>query len=224
MKDALRRDVSHELKTPVAKHAMQLEILQPLLGEERLSESERQALIVMEESVRRQMSVIRNLLNLSRLESGGRQYLLEEVYLDKLVRKVLADYEESIELHGIAVSVDMPEIRLKSDIEMLWHVFSNLISNAIKFQRTENSPKITVSARQEKDQAVVRIEDSGIGMDREVRDSIFTRFFQASPSSEGSGVGLTICKRIVEDLGGELSLDSPGVDRGSVAEVRLPLR
>lgn len=222
MKDALIRDVSHELKTPVAKHAMQLEMLQPLLREGRLTESERQALSVMDESVHRQMSVIRNLLNLSRLEAGGRQYRLEEVHLDKLVRKVLKDYRESIDLHRIAVSVDMPEIILESDVEMLWHVFSNLLSNAIKFRRTENSPEITISARLDTGSAVVRIEDNGIGMAREVQESIFTRFFQASPSSEGSGVGLTICKRIVEDLGGSLSLESPGIDRGSVATVRLP--
>ena len=71
MKDGLIRDVSHELKTPVAKHAMQLEILKPIIEKHHLTENESSALLIMEESIRRQESVIRNLLDLSRLEGGG---------------------------------------------------------------------------------------------------------------------------------------------------------
>jgi PAS domain S-box-containing protein len=116
MKDALLRDVSHELKTPVAKHAMQLEILRPLLGNNRTTEDERKAFSVMQESIRRQESVIHNLLSLARLESGGRRYSRESFRLDKLVEKVLEDYAESIETRGIAVSVTIPEISMSSDI------------------------------------------------------------------------------------------------------------
>jgi PAS domain S-box-containing protein len=223
MKDALLRDVSHELKTPVAKHAMQLEILRPLLGSSRTTEGERRAFSVMQESIRRQESVIRNLLSLARLESGGRQYSREPFRLDKLVEKVLEDYAESIETRGIAVSVVMPEISMSSDIEMLWHVLSNLLSNAIKFQRREGLPKISISARTQNEHVIVKIEDNGIGMSREVQERIFSRFFQATASIEGSGVGLTICKRIVEELGGSIRMESKGIGLGSAVEVTLPM-
>jgi signal transduction histidine kinase len=223
MKDALLRDVSHELKTPVAKHAMQLEILRPLFDEKRTTEDERRAFSVMEKSIRRQESGIRNLLNLDRLESGGRHYSRETFRLDKLVEKVLEDYGENIETRGIDVSADMPEISISSDIEMLWHVFSNLISNAIKFQRRDGSPKISISAQATSDRVIVKVEDNGIGMSREAREKIFTRFYQASASVEGSGVGLTICRRIVEDLGGSIGIASKGAGTGCVIEVTLPL-
>ncbi len=223
MKDALLRDVSHELKTPVAKHAMQLEILRPLLGNSRTTEVERRAFSVMQESVRRQESVIRNLLSLARLESGGRQYSREPFRLDKLVEKVLEDYADSIETGGIAVSATMPEISMSSDIEMLWHVLSNLLSNAIKFQRREGLPKISISARTQNENVIVKIEDNGIGMSREVQERIFSRFFQATASAEGSGVGLTICKRIVGDLGGSIRVESKGIGLGSAVEVTLPM-
>jgi PAS domain S-box-containing protein len=223
MKDALLRDVSHELKTPVAKHAMQLEILRPLMGSNRTTEEERRAFSVMADSIRRQESVIRNLLSLARLESGGRRYGRESFRLDKLVEKVLEDYAESIEIRGIAVSVSMPEISMSSDIEMLWHVLSNLLSNAIKFQRHEGVSEISISSQVQNKHVIVKIEDNGIGMIREVQESIFSRFFQASASIEGSGVGLTICKRIVEDLGGSIRMASQGTGQGSTVEVTLPI-
>jgi len=223
MKDALLRDVSHELKTPVAKHAMQLEILRPLLGDNRTTGEEKKAFFVMEKGIRRQESVIRNLLSLARLETGGRQYERASFRLDKLVEKVLEDYAENIEISGIAVSVNIPEISLSSDIEMLWHVLSNLLSNAIKFQRRKGAAEIAISAHTQAEHVVVTVEDNGVGMSREVQEKIFSRFFQASASVEGSGVGLTICKRIVEGLGGSIRMESKGIGLGSTVEVRLPL-
>jgi signal transduction histidine kinase len=139
------------------------------------------------------------------------------------VEKVLEDYGESIETRGIAVSLKMPEISMSSDIEMLWHVLSNLISNAIKFQRRAGSPKISISAQAQNEHVIVKVEDNGIGMSLEAQERIFSRFYQASASVEGSGVGLTICKRIVEDLGGSIGIASKGVGHGCAIEVTLPL-
>jgi PAS domain S-box-containing protein len=222
MKDALIRDVSHELKTPVAKHAMQLEILRPLLANHRLSEGEQRAFAVMEESIRRQMRVIRNLLDLARLETGGRQYRREPVNLGEQLSKVAAEYADSIKDNNIEVSMDFPDTTVQSDAEMLWHVFSNIVSNAIKFRRQDGTPRIDVSILSGRESVTVRFQDNGIGMSRKLLENIFSRFFQASPSIEGSGIGLTICKRIMEDLGGSISVDSQGMGRGTIVEVKLP--
>lgn len=222
MKDALIRDVSHELKTPVAKHAMQLEILRPLLENHSLSEGELRAFSVMEESIRRQMRVIRNLLDLARLESGGRQYRRESVRLDELLSKVAAEYADNIKDDNIEVSMDLPDTTIQSDSEMLWHVFSNIVSNAIKFRRQDGTPKIDVSILSGRESVTVIFQDNGIGMSRKFLESVFSRFYQASASIEGSGIGLTICKRIVEDLGGSISVDSHGTGRGTIVEVKLP--
>jgi signal transduction histidine kinase len=223
MKDALLRDVAHELKTPVAKHAMQLEILRPLLTVHRITPQEQRAFVVMEESIRRQQSVVRNLLNLTRLEAGGRVYRKEPLSLATVLRRVQEDYQYAFDSYGIDFCLEVPEMTLVGDEEMLWHVFSNLVNNAIKFRRQEGQPHIAVRARVEGERVSVRVEDDGIGLSAEELEKVFTRFYQGTASSEGSGVGLSICKRITEDLGGRIRMESPGKGKGCTAVVELPL-
>jgi signal transduction histidine kinase len=223
MKDALLRDVAHELKTPVAKHSMQLEILRPMLKAHRITAQEERAFTVMEESIRRQQSVVRNLLNLTRLEAGGRVYRREPMSLSVVLRRVQEDYQYAFDTYGIAFSLEVPEITLIGDDEMLWHVFSNLVNNAIKFRRQQGQPHISVRATVEGKRAIVRVADDGIGVSAEELEKVFTRFFQGTASSEGSGVGLSICKRITEDLGGSIRMESPGKGGGSTVVVELPV-
>jgi signal transduction histidine kinase len=223
MKDALVRDVAHELKTPVAKHAMQLEILRPLLKAHRISPQEQRAFAVMEESILRQQSVVRNLLDLTRLEAGGRVYRKEPLSLRAVLRRVQEDYQYAFDTYGIVFTLDLPELTLVGDDEMLWHVFSNLVNNAIKFRRRDGQPHIAVHAAVEGDRVVVRVEDDGIGLSAEELAKVFTRFYQVTASAEGSGVGLNICKRIAEDLGGRIRMESPGKGKGSTVVVELPL-
>jgi signal transduction histidine kinase len=223
MKDALLRDVAHELKTPVAKHAMQLEILRPLLKAHRISPQEQRAFTVMEESIRRQQSVVRNLLDLTRLEAGGRVYRKEPFNLAAVLGRVQEDYQYAFDTYGIAFTLDVPDLTLVGDDEMLWHVFSNLVNNAIKFRRRDGQPHIAVRAAAAGDRVVVRVEDDGIGLTAEEQAKVFTRFFQVTAATEGSGVGLSICKRITEDLGGTIRMESAGKGRGSTAIVELPL-
>jgi len=223
MKDALLRDVAHELKTPVAKHAMQLEILRPLVKAHRITPQEERAFAVMEESIRRQQSVVSNLLNLTRLEAGGRVYRKEPLSLAAVLRRVQEDYQYAFDTYGIAFSLAVPQMTLVGDDEMLWHVFSNLVNNAIKFRRREGQPHISVTAMVKGAWVTVRIEDDGIGVSPEEQPKVFTSFYQSTASSEGSGVGLSICKRITEDLGGRIRMESPGPGKGSTFIVELPL-
>jgi signal transduction histidine kinase len=222
MKDTLIRDVSHELKTPVAKHAMQLEILKSIALADRLSEKEQKALVVMEESIRRQEAVIRNLLDLSRLEAGVRQYQHEPVQLDRLLAKVVEDYRHASDVHNIEVDVTVPPLVISSDAEMLWHLFSNIVNNSIKFRPKGVPGKISISAEQRNGEVQVSVRDDGIGMDAEHIDKAFSRFYQASTSCEGSGVGLTICQMIAQGLGGRILLESEGRGKGVTVTVALP--
>jgi len=223
MKDALLRDVAHELKTPVAKHAMQLEILRPLVKAHRITPQEQRAFDVMEESIRRQQSVVSNLLNLTRLEAGGRVYRKDTLSLAAVLRRVQEDYQYAIDTYGIAFSLEMPELTIVGDEEMLWHVFSNLVNNAIKFRRREGQPHISVRGAAEGGRATVRVEDDGIGVSAEELEKVFTSFYQGTASTEGSGVGLSICKRITEDLGGRIRMESPGKGKGCSTIVEFPL-
>ena len=103
---------------------------------------------------------------------------------------------------------------MRSDVEMLWQVLSNLIGNAIKY-RKEDGPSLVRISMEEKDEALqIRVEDNGIGLSEEEKERAFERFFQASPSMEGIGVGLSIARTIVNDLGGMIWIESEGKGRG----------
>jgi PAS domain S-box-containing protein len=221
MKDSFVRAVSHELKTPVAKHFMHLEMLRPLLDKHPLSEQELRAFRVMEESVHRQQQVIRNLLDLSRLESGQVSGRIEEILLDGLLREVVEDYRYALDSHGMEILFDVSPLGIRSDREMLWHVFSNLVGNAIKF-RDPVTPKLTVSVRRDEGGVLAQLKDNGIGIDGKDKEKLFTSFFQGTSSTEGSGVGLTICRMIVEGLGGKIWMESEGRGRGATVCVHLP--
>jgi len=222
MKDSLLRDVSHELKTPVAKHAMQLEILAPLIESLQMNEQQAKAFQVMRENVRRQEGVIRNLLDLARLESKGRVYNRQKVTLDSIISKVRSDYQDIADDHGVDLDVNVPPLVVHGDSEMLWHVFSNIIDNAIKFRRGDEPSKISVTAELRDGNVLIQVSDSGIGLEKSEVPKLLKRFYQASPSTEGSGVGLAISRRIVEDHGGKIWVDSEGLGKGATVSVMLP--
>jgi signal transduction histidine kinase len=221
IKDGLLRDVSHELKTPVAKQALQLELLRNALGGEcpgKVSE----ILKVMEASVRRQEQVIRNLLDLSRLESGERKLNIRTVRIDEILQRVIEDYRTLSELAAIGSSISVEPLTARGDEEMLWHVFSNLVNNAIKFRKKDEPCRINTRAFRKGGDAVVEIIDNGIGLSPGELPRVFDRFFQVSASVEGSGVGLALCKFMVEAMGGTITLASAGLGRGVTATVRFP--
>jgi PAS domain S-box-containing protein len=221
LKDGLLRDVSHELKTPVAKQAMQVEILRVQLGDACRGPVAR-TLGVIEEGIHRQQRVIRNLLDLARLESGRRLFCLGPVRADEVLTRVLEDYQPTLASAGFAVEVRAEPVTATADEEMLWHVLSNLVNNAVKFARREGPRRLEASVSIEGDRGVVRIADNGIGMSPEEQARAFDRFYQASASIEGSGVGLSICRAIMEGMGGSVRLDSSGRGEGAVATVTLP--
>jgi signal transduction histidine kinase len=222
MKDGLLMDVSHELKTPVAKQLMQLEILKPIVEKHHLAPREKKAIQVMEKNLSRQQMLIRNLLDLAQLEAGGRKYGREEVRLDRLLAQVQEDYQYAIEEYGINFRIDVGSVTLISDGKMLWHVFSNLVNNAIKFRRRDIVPSIVLSSSRADNEVRVRVTDNGLGLREEEREKVFSRFHQGTASSEGSGVGLAIVRMIIEKLGGRIWLESPGPGEGTSAVISLP--
>jgi signal transduction histidine kinase len=176
----------------------------------------------MEKSLRRQEGVIKNLLDLARLEGGRREFLREPLRLDEVVGRVKEDYREILAQRGGNIAVTMPPVSILSDGEMLWHLFSNLFSNAIKFRKSDGLPQISVSAEIVDGVVTVHVADDGAGFTEEERKQAFERFYQSTASNEGSGVGLTICRMIVDGLGGEISIHSEGKGLGTVVSVTFP--
>jgi PAS domain S-box-containing protein len=223
LKDGLIRDVTHELKTPVAKLRMQLELLEEELVRGNHPDAGGPMLLVMRESLLRQESVIRNILNLARLESGGRRYERTVTRIDTLLTEVVDDYRFALEAHGMMVEKDLRPVVTTTDKEMLSHVLSNLLGNAIKYRSHDRKPAVSLAVREADRSVIVTVMDNGIGMTEDEIALAFERFWQASAAAEGAGVGLSIAKRVVEDLGGTIELSSPGRDQGSIVTVTLPL-
>jgi signal transduction histidine kinase len=221
IKDALICDVTHELKTPVAKYAMQLDIVSRIIKGHNLMHEAERPLNVMRSTIKRQEGVLHNILDLSRLEAGRRSYKKEPVELSQLIKEVLKDYASALESHKIVLFKDLKPLTRESDYEMLFHVVSNIINNAIKYRTDKEQPEIRVSLEPNKTHAIVRIADNGVGLTREQVQRIFEKFYQASPSVEGSGVGLAICKKIMEDLGGKIWGESPGPNKGTTIFLEL---
>jgi PAS domain S-box-containing protein len=223
MKDELVRNVSHELKTPVAKQAMQLEILYSLLDTGMPRPQIEAVLGVMEASVSRQQQVIRSLLDLARLESGKRAVAIAPVRLDLVVAEIIEEFKTLSEKAGVAIALEARPITILGDQELLWHVFSNLFSNALKFRRPEGDGRIDVTVGQAGGDAVATVADNGLGMTSEDLEKAFEKFYQASASVEGAGVGLTIAHEMTTLLGGQICLASEGRGLGTRATVTFPV-
>lgn len=221
VKDSLVRDISHELKTPVANHLMQLEMLGGILDGKEAIDSVREILEVMEFGIRRQQAVIGNILVMSRLEEGGRKPVVSPVRIDALVEDVLKEYRHAIAAYGFKLQLELVPATIESDGELLRHVFGNLVDNAIKY-RDHKDPRLQVGIENRGDAIAVLLRDNGVGFSDTELERAFERFYQSSASTDGVGLGLSIARTIVEKLGGFISVESEGKEKGACFTVTLP--
>ena len=122
----------------------------------------------------------------------------------------------------IAFDLDLDEVTIESDRDLLDQVWTNIIQNAMKFSADGSGIEISVH---QADRAQIAIIDHGIGMDKETQDRIFERFYQAdrSRSRTGVGLGMSLVKRILDILDGEIGISSePG--KGTTMLITLPMR
>lgn len=172
------------------------------------------------EGARRMQDLVRDLLAYSRIRSQRKA--VDIVDCGDIVAVVLSSLEKAIEESKAELIVEpLPEVL--SDKTLMTQLFLNLIANALKFHRDE-PPRIQISATQKGDRWEFSIQDNGIGMEARHIDRIFTIFQRLHPRTEyeGTGMGLAICKKIVEQHDGELWVDSrPGV--GSTFYWTMPI-
>ena len=208
--DYMRKDfmsnVSHEIKTPIAAITGFTEIL--LDGS--IDESERQEYLeVINKESMRISRLCENMLHMSRLDSQVIVTNLQKIRLDEQLRKCIILLSEKWSNKEIDFSIDLEEVSILSDYDMLQQVWINLIDNAIKYSR-ENC-KIDISVKRLNDKSVkVSISDNGIGIEEGKLHRIFDKFYQCEESHKksGSGLGLSISKRIIELLNGTIECRS----------------
>jgi signal transduction histidine kinase len=222
--ERLRRDlvanVSHELKTPISALRAHLENL--LDGVE---EPNREVLQVMLEQSERLTRLVEELLDLSRLESGGVTLTMEPVRLGPLVKQVAREIEVA---RGPSVAfrneVDPDMVPVHADRERLHQVLFNLLDNAFRF--TPAGGTVTVSAGLAGDSCEVIVDDTGPGIPDEHLPFVFERFYRVDSSRSradgGTGIGLTIVRTLVEAHGGHISAERRE-DGGSRFRFVLPV-
>ena len=225
-KDAFLATLSHELRTPLSSIVGWVYMLQKDLIQ---SEKERRdALDRIEESARLQAQLIEDMLDVSRIINGKMRLDNRPVDIGALVEASAHDVLPYAAQHEVSVSCDVAEVEgtaIDGDPSRLQQVFSNLLTNAIKFTPAGGS----VQVRAEKSESVVTISftDTGIGMDASFLPHVFERFRQAESDDKrahgGLGLGLAIVSHLVERHGGHVRAESDGVGRGSRFTVTLPI-
>lgn len=216
-------NVSHELRTPVtaikgfAETLMQGELDNPKAAREFVE-------IIYRES-ERLSNLIRDLLELSRIESGTWAPGRETVDMLEVVRHTISNFKAHADKAGLTILTDIPEspVYVTGDADKLVQALGNLVENSIKY--TPPGGTITISLKEEGTEATVSVSDTGIGIPPEDLPRIFERFYRVDRARSrklgGTGLGLSIVKHIIEAHNGRVTVSSePG--RGSTFSLIIP--
>ena len=198
-------NVSHELKTPLAV----IKNYSEALSLSTLDEQTRQKyLLTLRAASSKLSTLISNILQLNKLENSKLSPEKTTFRLDEAIALVLLRYEEQMDKKNIELWCDMDEVTLLSSADYLDIVWSNLISNAVKF--TPDGGKISITLKNENGRAVVKVRDTGEGISQKDGERIFEKFYQVdtSHSGEGNGLGLALVKKVIDVLGGEITVSS----------------
>ncbi|MGB9978408.1 PAS domain S-box protein [Methanobacterium sp.] len=209
---------SHDLQEPLRMIGSYLQLLQRRYHGE-LDDKADKYIDFAVDGASRMQNLINDLLEFSRVTTRAREF--ESTDCEFILNQALFNLEISIKESEAVISNDhLPT--LMADSTQLTQVFQNLISNAIKF-RSEKTPEINISAREKGDEWIFSIADNGIGIDPKHSERIFEVFKRLHKRREypGTGIGLSICKKIVERHGGHIWVESE-IDKGSVFYFTLP--
>lgn len=226
MKSNFFSNISHEFRTPLTLISGPIE----LLKNDTQDENTRSQLKVMGKSADRLLSLINQLLDLSRLESGNLELTRKPTDMLTLVRGVTMSFQSLAEIEHInlAVETSLSAIEMDADREKLETILINLVNNA--FAYTPNGGSITVSLDINQNDlgkplCRIRVKDTGEGISEEDLPKVFNRFYRGNaeknPKETGSGIGLALTKELVELHGGSIEVSSEK-NKGTEFTVTIP--
>ena len=218
LKSAFLANMSHEIRTPLNA----IVGFSSLMVDTEDMEERRQYMDIVEENNDLLLQLISDILDLSKIEAVTFDFTEREVDVNLLCEDiVLAMRMKARPNVEILFDRHLPECRIMSDRNRLHQVISNFVNNALKFTEEGN---IRVGYDQ-LDEAHLRfyVADTGIGIEPEMQNEIFERFVKLNSFVHGTGLGLSICRSIVEQLGGEIGVDSEP-EKGSCFWFTLPIK
>jgi signal transduction histidine kinase len=225
MLDKMRQDfvanVSHEIQSPLTS----ISGFSKALKNKTMDESSRQRyLSIIEQESERLSRLSDNLLQLSSLQYEHHPFIPKPFRLDEQIRHVVIACEPLWSSKQLVLDVDLEEMVIEADEDQLSQVWLNLLSNSIKFSPEHVGISIVLQVR--KGFAVLKVSDNGIGIPEEELDAIFEPFYKVDKSRDrgihGSGLGLSIIKRIIDIHSGTIEVSSM-IGKGTVVTVKLPL-
>lgn len=210
-------NVSHEIKTPLAVIQNYATLLQDDTLDSQTRKEYTKALV---NASKRITDLITNILKLNKLENQEIQEKKERFSLSEALAETVVEFESIIEKKNIELNCDFDDVDVVSSKSLLEIVWNNLISNAIKF--TKEGGKISISLKRKGENVEVKVVDTGIGMSAETGARIFEKFYQgdSSHSVQGNGLGLALVKKVIDIIGGEISVQSE-LGKGSTFSILL---
>jgi len=224
MRDQFLAVVSHELRTPLTAILLWAKLMRTGAVKER---EWARAVETIEHSAEAQRQLIEDLLDVSRITSGKLRLNVREADLAVVVRSAAEAVRPMAEARGVRLELDLDDRagRVRADPDRVQQVVWNLLNNAVKF--TDRGGRVDVRLERLDDHVRVRVTDTGRGIARGFLPHVFELFRQADAamtrSHGGLGLGLSICKTLVELHGGTITASSAGLGHGSEFEVALPV-
>ena len=224
LKDEFLATLSHELRTPLNAILGWAHLL--TTGKADPSTAQR-ALSVIHNNAMAQSQLIEDILDVSRIISGKLRLHLAQVNLREVMETALDSVTPAAEAKSITIERHLEDLDpIAGDRDRLQQVFWNLLSNAVKF--TPREGRVTVRVARHEQDALISVEDTGIGISADFLPYVFDRFSQADGTATrrhgGLGLGMAIVRYLVELHGGEVRAESAGENRGATFTAMLPLR
>ena len=206
---------AHELRTPIMPILVNVELLTEKLG------SDNEEIKIIVRNAKRLHRLTDNILSVTRIESKSLTLKKETFDINTLIENIAKDEEANIENNQVNISIknNKQTMNIEADRDRMSQVISNLLHNAIKFTKTGT---ITVSTKIQDDNVIVSVRDNGPGIDHQIIPILFSKF--TTKSDKGTGLGLYICKNIIEAHDGKIWAENSQDGTGAIFSFSIPVK
>lgn len=220
-KDDFINQLGHDLKNPLNPIVNLLPVLEGKL----IDETSKEIIDVIKRNAKYMRDLVLKTIQLAKLDSPNVVFNFEHIKLSETIKEIIKNMDVVFKNHDITIETKINEFTIKADRLRFDEVIRNLLDNAVKY--SQSGGKISIETKEKpKGFVQITIADTGIGMTKEQISHIFEDFYKADPSRhdfKSSGLGMPICKKIVEKHGGKILVESSGLDKGTKILFTIPL-
>ncbi|MCX2740595.1 CHASE domain-containing protein [Pontibacter anaerobius] len=204
--DSFVYTASHDLKSPIANMEGLATLLRDIL-QGKLEEEDMEVLDMLQNSINKLKGTIADLTEITKVQKEL-QSSMEPLHFGDMLQDITADLEATVQETGAVLNTDIQVENINYARKNLRSIIYNLVSNAIKYKSPERSPEISIKTYEEGEYVVLEVQDNGLGIKKEQQHKLFTMFKRLHTHVEGTGIGLYIVKRIIENNGGKIEVSS----------------